>query len=91
MEKINWKIVNASFWIEIVLSYLLPFQVKDTFQYQVGFPVPFMTLYDAKFGVNLFTSTHLNPVSLLFDGIVIYVIISFCIKTYHKFKSGHAK
>lgn len=86
MEKINWKILNAAFWIEIVLSYLLPFKVTDAFQYQVGFPIPFITLYDAKLNTNLFTSMHLNPISLLVDGIVIYVIISFCIKAYHNFK-----
>lgn len=84
MKKINWKILNAAFWIEIILSYLLPFRIKDNSRYQVGFPVAFISVNAAGFGINPFMSMHLNPLGLLFNGIIIYWIILFCIKAYQK-------
>lgn len=47
MKKINLKILNISFWIEIILAYVLPFQIVDNSQYRVGFPLPFKTAYEA--------------------------------------------
>lgn len=86
MKKLNFKILNAAFWIEVALSYLLPFKVTDDFQYQVGFPIPFISVYTTEFGVNPFMSMHLNPLALLADGIIIYLIIRVCIKAYQKFR-----
>lgn len=83
MRKISWKILNIAFWIEVILSYLLPFKVTDNSQYQVGFPIPFITVYTKEPGINPLMSMALNPVALLFDGIIIYLIILVCIKAYH--------
>lgn len=85
MKKINWKILNAAFWTEILLSYFLPFQTTDNSLYQVGFPEPFLSVYATNFGVSPFTSMHLNPLALLFDIIIIHLVISVCINIYHKF------
>ncbi len=82
----NWKIINLAFWIEIILSYLLPFEITDQSQYQVGFPMPFISVKAGDFGISPFMSMHLNPVGLLLDGILIYLIIIFCIKTYQKIR-----
>lgn len=86
MGKINWKIFNAALWIEIVLSYLLPFNGVDDFRYVVGFPVSFISFNNTEIGISPFTSMHLNPIGLLMNGIIIYLIILLCIKTYHKLK-----
>lgn len=91
MKKINWKILNLAFWIEVVLSYLLPFKVSENFQYQVGFPIPFISVYATEFGINPLMSMHLNPLGLLFNGIIVYLIISACIKAYQKFRCNHTK
>lgn len=91
MGKINWKIVNAAFWIEVVLAYFMPFVETDHSGYQVGFPVPFLTVYDGVISVNPFLSMHLNPIGLLADGIIIYLIIMGCMKVYRKLKCGHAE
>lgn len=86
MRKTNWKILNLALWIEVVLCYLLPFKVTDGFRYQVGFPIPFIAVYDTKFGKNPLMSMHLNPLGLLLNGIIIYLIISVCVKAYQKFE-----
>lgn len=84
MKKINWKILNLSFWIEMLLAYFLPFEVKDNFSYQVGFPMPFLSIYDTKLGISPVASMHLNPIGLLVDGVIIYLIITVCMKGYQE-------
>lgn len=86
MRNFNWKILNAALWIEVLLTYLLPFHVTDDFQYQAGFPMSFITVYDTKIGVNPFMSMHLNPMGLLFDVIVIHLILLGCIRLYQKWR-----
>ena len=87
MKNINWKILNLAFWIEIVLSYLLPFKIIDNFQYKVGFPIPFITIYNTAIRVNLLMSMQLNPLALLLNAMIIYLIISLLIKASYKFKT----
>lgn len=85
MKRINWKVLNCAFWIEFVLSYALPFSVHDGSQYKVGFPIPFLTFHNGIIGVNPLMSMHLNPLTLLIDGIIIYLIIEFGAKIYHNY------
>lgn len=89
--KINRKILNAALWLEFALSYFLPFQSSDGFQYQVGFPAPFLSVYDSKWRTSLFLSTHFNPIELLLDVFVIYFILSACIKAYKNFQCSRIK
>jgi len=84
VKKINWKLINAAFWIEIILSYILPFKVVNDFQYKIGFPIPFFSVYDTKIGINPFMSTSLNPFELLLNCAIIYWIISVAVKAYFK-------
>ncbi len=79
MKKIDWKRFNLACWLEIILSYFLPFKVTDAFQYQIGFPSPFLSVYATQPGTSPFTSMHLNPLGFLFDAIVIYLVISVCV------------
>lgn len=91
MKRINWNILHAALWIEIALSYLLPFKVTDDSQYQVGFPMPFISVCDRGFGKNPFMSMHVNPVGLMLDLVVIYFIILACIKAYPRIRHHHMK
>lgn len=86
MRKINLRILNLALWIEMILSYVLPFKVIDDFQYKVGFPIPFLTVYDAKMDITPLMSMHLNPLGLLLNGLLIYLVISVCVKIYQKYK-----
>lgn len=85
-ENINWKLLNLAFWIEIILSYLFPFKITDSSQYQVGFPIPFIHINASGLSVSPFMSMHFNPLGLLFNGIIIYLMIIFSIKIYQKIK-----
>lgn len=88
MKKINWKILNTALWIEVVATYLLPFKGVDNFQYKAGFPIPFISVYDTAIGVNPLMSMHLNPIALFANAIILYLIISFCVKEYQKRQRG---
>lgn len=91
MKTINWKIMNISFWLELALSYILPFKVIDDFQYQVGFPIPFILVYDAFIRVNPLMSMQLNPLALLVNVAIIYLVISFFTGVYKKIKQKRIK
>ena len=84
MKKINWKILNTAFWMELTLSYILPFHVVDNFQYRIGFPVAFLSIYDTKMGVSPLLSMHFNPLTFLADGVSIYLVLLGCVKIYQK-------
>lgn len=86
MKKINWKILNLAFWIEIILAYLLPFKVVDGFQYKVGFPITFIAVYEKSLAVNPFMSMLFNPGGLVLNAFIIYFIIFYVIKGYKKIK-----
>lgn len=89
MKKINWKIFNAALWVELVLCYVLPFRVIDDFEYKVGFPIPFLSVYHnatGGIGVNPLMSMHVNPLGLLVNGILLYLILLFAQKAYRKLK-----
>lgn len=86
MRKINWNILNIAFWIEIILSYVLPFQTVGEFQYKVGFPLTFITVYNKEIGITPLMSMQLNPLGLILNGILIYIMISICVKAYQKIK-----
>lgn len=90
-ENINWRLLNLAFWIEIILSYLLPFKIADSSQYQVGFPIPFIHINASGLSVSPFMSMHFNPLGLLSNGVIIYLIIIFCIKIYQKIKHNHTR
>ena len=81
-KKMNWKILNLALWIEIILSYLLPFKITDSSRYQVGFPIPVIFVNATELSISPFMSMHFNPLGLLFNGIIIYLLIILCIKGY---------
>lgn len=91
MEKINWKILNSAFWIEIILSYILPFKVVNHFQYNIGWPIQFISVYDSKPVLNPLMSMSLNPLGLLLNGVIIYWAISVAVKAYNKLKYHETK
>lgn len=86
MKKIKLSILNCAFWIELVLSYVLPFKERGNSQYEVGFPMPFLSVHNGSIGVNPLMSMSLNPFPLLINIIVIYFVIEFGIRAYYKFK-----
>ena len=88
MKKINWNILNIALWCEVLLAYLLPFNIVNDFEYQVGFPLSFLSVYDTKIGVNPFSSMHVNPIPFILNVFVIYFVILMVIKVYQKLKAN---
>ncbi len=43
MEKVNWKILNAALWFEIVLAYFLPFDSMHV--NPIGFLIDVLIIY----------------------------------------------
>jgi hypothetical protein len=86
VKKVNWKIMNIALWLEIILSYVLPFKVVDNFQYKVGIPIPFFTVYNTEINISPFMSTYLNPLSFIADVVIIYLVILLCVNAYQKIK-----
>lgn len=86
MRKINWTLVNLAFWAEIILSYVLPFHMADAIQYQVGFPLPFLSVYNTAIGVNPLFSLSLNPLSLCFNVAVLYFALSCMVRLFRRAK-----
>lgn len=88
-EEIHWKTLNLAFWIEIILSYFLPFERTDHFQYPVGFPAPFLFVRDGGLHGSPFMSMAVNPLGLLFDVMILYWLIGFCVKVYQRIRHSH--
>ncbi|MDE6847699.1 MAG: hypothetical protein K2J99_18275 [Lachnospiraceae bacterium] len=87
VQQINWKALNFSVYFEILASYFLPFKIVDDYKYQVGFPFPFLTVYDKPIiHANPFLSMHLNELSLAINLVIIYFVAILLLKLYKKVK-----
>lgn len=91
MKKPNWKIVNIALWTEVILSYVLPFQTVDNFQYRIGFPIPFLSIYQTGLEITPLLSMHLNPFAFLANAIILYFVIAMSFNIYHKIKKKRSQ
>ncbi len=88
MKKINWNMLNIAIWCEVLLSYVLPFNVVNEFQYKVGFPFHFLSVYDNKIGVSPFASMAVNPLPFAVNVFILYFVIILVLKLYAKLKQN---
>ncbi|WP_124066034.1 hypothetical protein [Clostridium sp. E02] len=87
MKATNWKILNFSFYFEILMSYFLPFKIVDEYKYKIGFPFPIITIYEKPIiHVNPCLSMQLNVLSLIVDLVIISFVTALLIKLYRKIK-----
>lgn len=84
MQKFNWKLFNIALWVEIFLAYILPFKVVNNFEFKVGFPISFISVYDTSLNHNPMMSMNFNPVALLINVLIIYFLILVFNKGYKK-------
>lgn len=80
LNKIDWKIFNISLWIELLLAYILPYKNVDDFEYQVGFPLNFLSVYNSKLGTSPLNSMYVNPFIFLINCFIIYFVLIFLTK-----------
>lgn len=89
IKRINWKALNFSVYFEILVSYFLPFKITDEYKYQVGFPFPFLTIYNKPIiHANPFLSMHLNEFSLAINLVIIYFATILLLNLYKKGTAG---
>lgn len=88
LKRIDWKLVNFAVYVEIIISYFLPYKIVDECIYKVGFPIPFLEVYEKPIiHINPFLSMHLNYFSLIANIVIIYYVTALLIKLYKKMKS----
>lgn len=86
MKKINWNLFHLALWAEILLSYLLPYHLVAEGQRQIGFPFPFLKIYDTASGITPMLSTHLNPLSFLLNAALLYLLFTLAITVFRSIK-----
>ncbi len=85
-RQINWKALNFSVYFEILISYFMPFKV-DEYEYQVGFPFPFLTIYDKPIiHANLFSTMLIDEFRLAINLLIVYFATILLLKLYKKVK-----
>lgn len=74
---ISKKYFNIAAWITLLLGYILPYELTEEAVMLIGFPFSYLTVYIQGLGSasSLLRTMHLNPVLLLIDISIIYVII----------------
>ncbi|ONI44676.1 hypothetical protein AN641_06180 [Candidatus Epulonipiscioides gigas] len=80
MKKINWKILNLVLWGQVIISFFLPFKNIDNFEYQIGAPIPYLSIYAAELGIAPINSIYINPFSFILNGLIAYYLIILLIK-----------
>lgn len=86
-EPINRRVFNASAWIVIILAYVYPFRTVKNGWIEVGFPIPFLTIY-SNWRTNLLASLSLNPLSLFLNMVMVYLLISVSRRWYERWKKS---
>ncbi|MCK0470545.1 hypothetical protein [Halalkalibacter sp. APA_J-10(15)] len=90
MKRINHTIVGYSVLLCAIIVVLVPsrFMSDGMGRYTYGYPLTSITIYQREpnsiwFGTNFFTGNdglHINPLSILLNVIIIYVVINFVTK-----------
>lgn len=81
MKKINFKYVNMSAWIVLLLAYIFPVNYipnvgsMEGAGNEIGFPLRFLTIYQGKNNKYLFSFCNLELGSLIINIVIIYICI----------------
>ncbi|WP_458120352.1 hypothetical protein [Paenibacillus sp. Z6-24] len=83
---INWKLINLSAWLVVILSYVLPFEPGDNIGIQIGFPLSFMTIYEIEGQRNLLSAYRMDLLAFLLDAALLYGVSLVCLRLYKHFR-----
>lgn len=83
---LNKKIFNWAAWITLIATYILPYQSTDGFATKFGYPFSFLTIYGTHINVSLLKSLSLNPLILIIDVVIVYLLIKLAYKLLEKTK-----
>lgn len=74
-KPIDWRAMNISAWLVVILAYVYPFRAVENGWIEVGFPFSFLTIYN-HWQTNLLASLSLNPLGLFLNIVIVYLLIS---------------
>lgn len=75
-KKINWKILNISIYITLIIGYIFPFECSINNSVLIGWPLHFFTIYNNIYnGINLLTSCYLSIGHLLINILFYYFLL----------------
>ncbi|MEC0238208.1 hypothetical protein P4H71_28240 [Paenibacillus kribbensis] len=86
-EKINWKVMNLSAWIVIIVAYVYPFRFVDNVT-KVGFPISFLTVYGKEWRTNLLMSFDIDLGRLIINIAIVYLVITVLVRIYKRYKKS---
>lgn len=86
MKKIILKRMNLAAWLTIIATYILPYRFTDGFETTFGYPVPFLSIYDIPLEKTPFMSMSVNILTIAFDMLAIYLILSIIMILWNKFR-----
>ena len=78
-NKFNKKIFNWSAWITLIIAYVLPYQSQsaDGHSSYFGYPLSFLTINDSPIHKTLFGTESLDPLTLIIDILIVYLVLLF--------------
>lgn len=84
-EQINWRVLNLSAWIVIVVTYVSPFRQMENGAARVGFPISFLTVYK-EWRTNLLVSFDIDLGRLILNIAIVYLVIIVLNQLYKRFR-----
>jgi hypothetical protein len=84
MKNFNFRRVNLSAWLMVIITYILPYRYSDGFETSFGYPIPFLSVYDIPIERTPLMSMNINALALIINIFAIYIIISFAIKIWKR-------
>jgi hypothetical protein len=86
-RQINWKVMNLSAWIVVIITYVFPFHYIDNATAKVGFPFSFLSVYK-NWNTNLLISFNIDLGSLILNIVIVYLIITVIRKLYNQYQKS---
>ncbi|BDC01415.1 TPA: hypothetical protein ACF2DS_000905 [Clostridium perfringens] len=76
-ERINFKILNQTAWLSLVLTFITPYELSSSGFKTLGYPVKYFTTYEfPQDSTTLLSSTSTSILGLISNILIIYIVIN---------------
>ncbi|MNW25389.1 hypothetical protein D3C74_21300 [compost metagenome] len=87
-KQLDWKAMNISAWFVLIITYIYLIRFVEDKLDVIGFPFPFLTVYDKELGPSLFSSFHIDLGSLILNIAIVYLVITLLSRLYTRYKKS---
>ncbi len=87
-KQLDWKAMNLSAWFVLIITYVYPIRFVEDKPDVIGFPFPFLTVYDKGLGSSLFGSFHIDLGSLILNIAIVYLVVTLLYRLYTRYKKS---